>query len=366
MRKQAVAKVSTNSLCKGDDGMEDLSTAVLLQRILDDALLAGASDVHIHAQENDLIVQFRVDGILQNYVALQQNGDSIVRRIKALARMDITETRIPQDGSFHWESDKEECDVRVASLPTVDGEAVVLRLLIRAKAPLSFTDLGMTEMQSKLVLNLLESQTGLILVSGPTGAGKTTTLYAMMLQLSRFGRHVISIEDPVEMMVSECRQMEVRERIGVTFDTGLRSLLRQDPDAIMIGEIRDEQTARVALRAAMTGRLVLSTTHAKDVIGAAARLVEFGLSRALVGDVLCAVINQHLYPVQCLNCRGTDCITCRGTGYVAGRVAQFDGQPMTMSLSSLIASELPWSEVRARAASTPFLTNGSKLARDVG
>jgi general secretion pathway protein E len=350
---------------EGDDEVEDLSTAVLLGQFLDDALLAGASDVHLHAGQNHFTVQFRVSGALQKYMSMQQNGDSIVRRIKALAHMDVTEARIPQDGAFHWESDTNACDVRVASLPTVSGEAVVLRLLIKAKGPLSFTDLGMTEAQAKLVLNLLKDSTGLILVSGPTGAGKTTTLYAMMAQLARFGRHVVSIEDPVEMAIAECRQMEVRERIGVTFDAGLRSLLRQDPDAIMIGEIRDEQTARVAVRAAMTGRLVLSTTHAKDVVGAAARLVEFGLSRSLVGDVLAAVLNQHLFPMLCVDCKGAECKMCQGSGYLTSRTAEFDVYPMTTALSGLIASDLSWSDVRVRALSSISLS-ANKRQRVVG
>jgi general secretion pathway protein E len=355
--------------CEGDDEMEDLSTAVLLGQILDDALLRGASDVHLHAGKYRFSAEFRVSGVLQKYISLEQNVDSVIRRIKALAHMDVTETRIPQDGSFHWESEVNECDVRVASLPTVTGEAVVLRLLIKAKGPLSFTDLGMTEAQARLVLNMLKDSTGLILVSGSTGAGKTTTLYAMMTQLARYGRHVVSIEDPVEMMISECRQMEVRERIGVTFDAGLRSLLRQDPDAIMIGEIRDEQTARVAVRAAMTGRLVLSTTHARDVVGAAARLVEFGLSRSLVGDVLTAVINQKLQPLACVDCNGEECKSCHGTGYLATRAAKFDVYPMSATLSGLIASDLSWGEVRSRAtlAAIPGPgIPGIKRTRDAG
>ncbi len=346
--------------------MEDLSTAVLMQRILDDALLTGASDVHFHAAKNEMSIQFRVSGVLRNYLTMEGSGDFIIRRIKALAKMDITEMRLPQDGSFRWESDSNECDIRVASLPTVNGEAVVLRLMTRAKGPLSFADLGMSGAQEQLLLNLLEQSTGLILVAGSTGAGKTTTLYAMMLQLARWGRHVISIEDPVEMTVEECCQMEVRERIGVTFDIGLRSLLRQDPDAIMIGEIRDEQTARIALRAAMTGRLVLSTTHARDVVGAAARLVEFGLSRSLVADVLAAVVNQRLFSVNCKCCQGAKCSICHGTGKNPLRQAKFDLQPMSTALAGLIASELPWGEVRDKVASFRNPPIGSQQTRVVG
>ncbi len=344
--------------------MEDLSTAVLMQRILDDALLVNASDVHIHSRQHEMSVRYRVSGVLKTYLSMTQSGDSIIRRIKVLARMDITEKRIPQDGSFHWESDTNTCDIRVASLPTIDGEAVVLRLLIRTRAPLSFIDLGMTPIQEKQMLQLLSETSGLIVVSGPTGSGKTTTLYAMMLHLARLGRHVISIEDPVEMPLAECRQMEIHEQIGVTFDSGLRSLLRQDPDVIMIGEIRDDETARVALRAAMTGRLVLTTTHAKDVVGSAARLVEFGLSRALVADVLAAVVCQRLQPLLCEKCEGITCNGCGGTGYRNMREAIFDIQPMTAHLAGLIASELPWGEVRAKSGFA-FKQSG-KRTRDAG
>ncbi len=345
--------------------MGDLPTALLLQHILDDALSEGASDIHLQANDVQLSVHFRISGVLQLYQTLPYAGDSIVRRIKALAHMDIAETRIPQDGSFHWESDKGECDIRVASLPTVDGEAVVLRMLIHAKGPVSFTDLGMTKEQEQLVLKLLAQSTGLILVAGPTGAGKTTTLYAMMVQLSRLNRRVISIEDPVEMMIADCRQMEVHEQIGVTFSAGLRALLRQDPDVIMIGEIRDEETARVALRAAMTGRLVLSTTHANDVIGAAARLVEFGLSRTLVGDVLSAVISQKLLSIACVHCHGTGCRACDETGYTTTRCGVFEIQPMTGTLAGLITSNLSWGEVRQNITQGNITVLNHNRSRDV-
>ncbi|MCL6548766.1 MAG: Flp pilus assembly complex ATPase component TadA [Alicyclobacillus sp.] len=257
--------------------MEELSAAVLLGRILDDALARGSSDVHLHADRNHLTVHLRVSGRIEPYLRVPDLGPPVIRRIKALAKMDVAESRIPQDGSFRWHTDAADCDVRAAVIPTVAGETAVLRLLSRYREPVSFTDLGMTDSQAERMNAILQNTSGLILTAGPTGSGKTTTLYAMMVQLSRWGRHVVSIEDPVEMPLPDCQQVEVRERIGVTFDAGLRALLRHDPDVIKVGEIRDEQTARVALRAGMTGHLVLSTTHARDAAGAVARLLEFGV-----------------------------------------------------------------------------------------
>jgi general secretion pathway protein E len=321
--------------------MKDLSTAVLLQKVLDDAITYHATDVHLHGSREHLLIRFRVGGTVMDYLQTSESGEPMMRRIKALARMDVIENRLPQDGSFRWVTDRNSCDVRVATLPIVDGEAIVLRLLFANWVSESLTELGMTEKQADGVNKVLLSGTGLLLVAGPTGVGKTTTLYTMMAQLARMGKNVVSIEDPIERPLAECRQMEVRERLGITFEIGLKAILRHDPDAVMIGEIRDEATARVALRAALSGRLVLSTTHAKDVVGAAARLVDFGLSRSLVGDVLSAVVVQHLTrsPIQ-------------------GRLSELQTNPkgiidfevelMSPQLSAMLASEMTWGELRVR------------------
>ncbi|MBX5437607.1 MAG: Flp pilus assembly complex ATPase component TadA [Alicyclobacillaceae bacterium] len=304
--------------------MEELSAVVLLGRILDDALARGSSDVHLHAGLGDLTVHLRTAGHIEPYLHVKDLGASVIRRVKALAKMDVAESRVPQDGSFRWHTDAAECDVRAAVIPTVAGETAVLRLLSRRKEAISFTSLGMTEQQSAQLNRILQTGSGLVLAAGPTSSGKTTTLYAMMVQLARWGRHVVSIEDPVEMPLPDCQQVEVRERIGVTFDAGLRALLRHDPDVIMIGEIRDDQTARTALRASVTGHLVLSTTHAKDVAGAVQRLVGFGLPKSVVTDVLRAVVVQELRPRPCrAGCGGKACSRCRGTGVDPEREAVF-------------------------------------------
>lgn len=329
-----------------EEAMEDLSTAVLLQQILDDAISYHATDVHLHTSRTSLMVKFRVAGVVMDYLKIGETGEPILRRIKALARMDVVESRLPQDGSFRWVTDRESCDVRVATLPIVDGEAIVLRLLFSELRVNSLTDLGMTEAQSEAVSSVLMSGTGLLLVAGPTGVGKTTTLYTMMAQLARLGRNVVSIEDPVEKPLADCRQMEVRERLGITFELGLKAILRHDPDAVMIGEIRDEATARVALRAALSGRLVLSTTHAKDVIGAAARLVDFGLSRSLVGDVLTAVVVQYRATTSFMASQEMIDHASAADFHTANGRVKFIVECMTPQLSALLASDLNWAELR--------------------
>ncbi len=328
--------------------MEEVSAVLLLQNILNEALERRCSDVHLHSFRDELVVEFREQGQLTPFLQLQGQGQSVLRRVKALARMDVADSRFPQDGSFTWQSETMRCDIRAASLPTVSGEALVLRLFPEQREPLTFTKLGMTHEQAARVDQLLHHTTGLMLVAGPTGSGKTTTLYAMMLQLARWGRRIVSIEDPVEIPLPECQQMEVRERIGITFELGLKALLRQDPDAIMIGEIRDEQTARTALRAALTGHLVLSTTHARDIVTAAARLADFGVSRSLVGDVLRAVVVQELLAVTCNSCQGNGCKACDHTGYGRDRQALFSIYEMNDQFRSLFSSELSWADLRLK------------------
>ncbi|MCL6453171.1 MAG: Flp pilus assembly complex ATPase component TadA [Alicyclobacillus sp.] len=326
--------------------MEGYAVALLLQQVLDEALRRGASDVHLFTVQDRLVVQFRVGTTLEPYLQADDAGSSVIRRVKALAKMDVAETRLPQDGAFRWVTESLDAWVRAATLPTVHGEAMALRLLPSRREPLDFRLLGMTREQADTVNGLLTSRTGLVLVAGPTSSGKTTTLYAMMTQVARAGRRVISVEDPVEQVLDNCHQLEVRERIGITFDSGIKALLRHDPDVIMVGEIRDEPTAAAALRAAVTGHLVLSTTHAEDVIGAAARLADLGADRGLLAEVLQAVIVQSLHRVP-----STDNVSCDGTG--AHRAAQFDICLMTPEIRDWIGAGVPWSTIRHRLYAQP-------------
>ena len=326
--------------------MEESSASSFLEEILTEALATHCSDVHMQLGPQGLEISFRKPGQLTPYRKLGDSGGLIMRRAKALARMDITDARVPQDGSFVLNLASSSCDVRVAVIPTVQGESLVLRLLPNSDRFQEFSHLGMTAGQAAELDQILTASSGLVLVAGATGSGKTTTLYTMMHRLSKRGRNVVSIEDPVEAPLSSCRQMEVRERVGVTFEVGLRALLRQDPDVIMIGEIRDEVTAKVALRAALTGHLVLTTTHARDMVGAAARLVDFGLSRALLSDVLLAVIIQELHPQPCSICSGQGCTDCQGTGWGSDRQAVFAIQSLDTNQAALLSSNLSWSQVR--------------------
>ncbi|WP_051321797.1 GspE/PulE family protein [Alicyclobacillus contaminans] len=272
--------------------MEELSVVLFLQKMLDDALIRDCSDIHLYTAGTQLVVKFRRQGELTTYTRTEQFGADVVRRIKALARMDIADSRVPQDGAFHWESDTAECDVRVSTLPTIHGEAAVMRLFTQYKAPLDFSALGMTAPQARMVRQMLTQPSGLILVVGPTNSGKTTTLYAMVTDIARCGRKVVCIEDPVERSLEDCQQVQVRESVGITFDVGVRAVLRHDPDVLMIGEIRDGATASAAVRAALTGHLVLSTTHAKDPVGAFARLADLGVSRSALAEVTVGVVHQ--------------------------------------------------------------------------
>lgn len=322
--------------------MEDCTVVSLLQQILDDALSRRCSDVHLFTAGSHLTVQLRLAGQLIPYVELDEWGPTMMRRVKALAKMDVTESRTPQDGSFRWVNEVHAASVRVACLPTVDGEAVVLRLLPEQREPLDFSALGMTPEQSQTLHELLELHSGLLLVAGPTSSGKTTTLYTMMTQLARAGRRVVSIEDPVEQIVAACHQVEVHERLGITFESGLRALLRHDPDVIMVGEIRDGSTAETAMRASLTGHLVLSTTHADDLVGAVARLVDLGLAREMVGEAVRAVIVQRLSVshVDLRRSRSTDVTVLRE------RSGIFQIYQMTRELATLISSERSWASLR--------------------
>jgi general secretion pathway protein E len=316
--------------------MEELSAVLLLHKVLDEALEQRCSDVHIYTAKDQLIVKFRKHGRLETFLRTEQIGADVVRRVKALARMDVAEARLPQDGAFRWESETMQCDVRASTLPTIHGEAVVLRLFPEQKGPIDFSSLGMNDVQCRFVVDVLSNDAGMVMVTGPTNSGKTTTLYAMMLHLARAGRKVVSIEDPVERPLEDCQQVQVRETIGITFDVGLRAVLRHDPDVIMIGEIRDDKTARAAVRAALTGHLVLTTTHSNDAVGALIRLVEFGISRSLVADVVRGIVVQAFVHTE----------ASRDNPVVRERAPEFEVVRITPAVAQLLGSDTPWWSVR--------------------
>ncbi|HPT16100.1 MAG TPA: GspE/PulE family protein, partial [Kiritimatiellia bacterium] len=271
--------------------------------ILAQAVREGASDIHISPEAAHVQLRFRIDGKLREVPAPPKNLHlSIVSRIKILSQMDIAISRVPQDGRFTVKLDNREINVRVSTVPTTNGENIVLRLLDMGAFNYSMFDLGMSERDRELLAKVIEAPYGMILSTGPTGSGKTTTLYAMLKELNHPDVHIITVEDPVEYRVPKIRQIQLNAKAGMTFASSLRSILRQDPDIIMVGEIRDAETARIATQAALTGHRVLSTVHTNDAAGAITRLIDMGIEPFLVASVLLVSFAQRLVRKVCPHC----------------------------------------------------------------
>jgi type IV pilus assembly protein PilB len=268
------------------------------------AVRQHASDIHIEPQTHQVRVRYRIDGILYNAMTLPQHVHAaVVSRLKIMADIDIAERRLPQDGRIHLEIDKREIDIRVSTIPTIDGEKCVLRILDKSEGVLGLEKIGLLPENLRRFRSLIEKPHGIVLLTGPTGSGKTTTLYAIMNQLNSTKSNIIAIEDPVEYQIPGVNQVQVNPKAGLTFAKGLRSFLRQDPDVIMVGEIRDEETARIAIHAALTGHLVLSTLHTNDAPGALTRLIDMGIEPFLVASSVIGVIAQRLVRVLCDRCK---------------------------------------------------------------
>ena len=341
-------------------GAEEAPVVKLLQSVFEDAVQVNASDVHIEPQEGKVQIRFRIDGALNPQTdADSRIGPALVLRLKLMAGLDISEKRLPQDGRLNVIVRDQKIDVRMSSMPTQYGESVVLRLLNR-KATLQTLDrLGMPGDMLGRFRELLQRTAGMILVTGPTGSGKTTTLYAALAELNTVDRKILTVEDPVEYRVAGINQVQVNEKIDLTFARVLRSTLRQDPDVLLIGEIRDEETAQIGLRAALTGHLVFSTLHTKDAASTPIRLVDMGAPAYMVATSVHAVIAQRLVRLICESCteerapgghegrwleavvgpewskhkyrHGRGCSHCNGTGY-AGRTGVYEMLEMTPEL----------------------------------
>lgn len=276
----------------------------VVNEIIDSAFRLNASDIHIEPRKADIKIRMRIDGNLIEYMKLNQGAhQSLVTRIKILGNMDIAEKRLPQDGRFSITYKSREIDIRVSTIPTVLGEKLVLRILGGAEGILTKSQLGFTKSNEELYNKVINSVHGIILVCGPTGSGKTTTLYSMLNEISSNNLNTITIEDPVEYKIDGINQIQVNNRAGLTFAKGLRSILRQDPDIIMIGEIRDAETAEIAVRSSITGHKVLSTIHTNDSIGAIARLADMGVEKYLISSSLVGVIGQRLVKTLCKLCK---------------------------------------------------------------
>ncbi|MDB6096697.1 MAG: mshE [Francisellaceae bacterium] len=276
----------------------------LLDSIFEDAVQVGASDIHIEPDENFLRIRQRVDGVLQeNIIPGKEIISALALRIKLIARLNISEKRLPQDGRFNMKIKGKSIDVRVSTIPIRFGESVVMRLLDQSSGILRLSEIGMSPKILERMVYCIHRPNGLILVTGPTGSGKTTTLYAALSELNDKGKKIISVEDPVEYSISRINQVQVNPIIDLTFANVLRSVLRQDPDIVMIGEMRDEETVKIGLRAAMTGHLVLSTLHTNDSISTALRLLDMGAEGFLVGSAIKAIIAQRLVRKICISCK---------------------------------------------------------------
>ncbi|MHB8252219.1 MAG: GspE/PulE family protein [Acidiferrobacter sp.] len=313
------------------------------------AVEAGVSDIHLEPQERRFAVRFRIDGVLRERESPPKALErAMISRLKLLANMNIAERRIPQDGRFQAHVLGQDVDLRVATSPGLHGETLVIRLLTRRSGEVALGDLGLSAADETWLRATIAAPHGLVLVTGPTGSGKTTTLYCALKEMDATSRKIITLEDPIEYQLADAVQIAVRPDLGLSFAQGLRALVRQDPDVLMIGEIRDSETAAIAVQAALTGHLVLSTLHTNDALGAIARLQELGIAPTLLAASLKGVIAQRLVRRLCTACAkpaATDfpavlavgCSACDETGY-RGRIGLFETLAMTPTLLDLLGS----------------------------
>lgn len=293
-----------------------------LDRIIEEALALHISDIHFEPQEENLVVRGRLDGILQHLRYIPKNEqEKLLNRIKIASSLDIGERRIPQDGRWLWQHKERSVQMRVSTMPGIWGEIIVLRLVDVGATVLTCAGLGMTSEVEKYVRSMLTRPYGLFLIAGQTGSGKTSTLYTLLQELNTGYKNIVCLENPVERHLKGINQVEINERAGLTFAKGLRAVLRQDPDVIMVGEIRDKETAQLAVQAALTGHFVLSTIHTNTAAAAIERLVDIGVDDFLVKAVLVGVLSQRLVRRPCV-C-GSGCEACKQTGY-RGRVALYE------------------------------------------
>ena len=293
--------IETEDLLENED---DAPIIKLINAMLSEAIKEGASDIHIETFEKNLQIRFRVDGVLREILKPNRKLASLlVSRIKVMAKLDIAEKRIPQDGRISLRIGGRAVDVRVSTMPSSHGERVVLRLLDKNAARLNLSDLGMTDRNKKLFSQLIEKPHGIILVTGPTGSGKSTTLYAGLSQIDHNQRNILTVEDPIEFDIEGIGQTQVNTKVDMTFARGLRAILRQDPDVVMVGEIRDIETAEIAVQASLTGHLVLSTLHTNTAAGAITRLEDMGVEAFLLSSSLLGVLAQRLVRTLCIHCR---------------------------------------------------------------
>jgi type IV pilus assembly protein PilB len=373
---------------EADDGVSDVPLVRLVNSILFQAAEDGASDVHFEPQEDALVVRFRIDGVLQEMQRIPKRlMPGVTTRLKVLAKLDIAERRKPQDGriSLNAAAAGRMLDVRVATLPTVEGESLVMRLLDKSKKPPTLEELGLSDEMRDTLSEIVKRPTGALLVTGPTGSGKSTTLFAALNQISRPEINIITVEDPVEYRLPGINQVQINARAGLTFAAALRSILRSDPDVVMVGEIRDGETAKISIEAALTGHLVLSTLHTNDAPSALTRLNEMGVEPFLTGAAVTGVLAQRLARKLCSHCcemyqpsveemiaarvspdraaasdgmafyRKKGCPRCNQTGY-KGRIGVYQLLAMTEDLATLAASKASREDIERAAIASGMRT----------
>ena len=347
-----------------NDNINDAPTIRLVNSIIERAILERASDIHIEPKEKELQVRMRIDGVLRKILTIPKNlQNSVISRLKIMSGMDIAERRVPQDGRFNVKNKKREFDLRVNSLPTVYGEKIVARLLDKRAGYLTPDSIGLMGDNLKKYQRAIHCTSGVILIAGPTGSGKSSTMNTMISQLNTEEVNVVTLEDPVEYNIDGVNQVQINEKTGMDFANGLRAILRQDPDIIAVGEIRDGETAQISMRAAITGHVVLSTIHTNDAVGTIERLEDIGVEPYLIATALRAVISQRLVRRICPKCkksyeataeevrrlglstehkhifyRGEGCADCFNTGY-RGRIGVFEILEITPEIRPLISRQ---------------------------
>jgi type II secretory ATPase GspE/PulE/Tfp pilus assembly ATPase PilB-like protein len=362
--------------------VSDAPVVKALDLIVGEAIKVHASDIHIEPQEELVRIRYRIDGMLYDNMSLPLSAHArLISRIKVLADIDIADHR-PQDGQFSVKVRGQDVDIRVATVETIYGEMASMRILDKSFAALNLSQLGFLPESLDQYLRMLKTPLGMILVSGPTGSGKTTTLYASINSLDKVGRKVITIEDPVEYRFNKINQIQVNAKSGLTFATGLRSIMRHDPDVVLVGEIRDSDTAEIATQAALTGQMVLSSVHANDTVGAFLRLMDLGVGPFLISATLVGVVSQRMVRRVCPHCKqlvkaspeaqkayadeigeeraafyyGKGCNACANTGYL-GRVAVFEIMVMNQQLRSALISNASADQLREIARKSGLVTS---------
>jgi general secretion pathway protein E/type IV pilus assembly protein PilB len=335
---------------------DDAPVVNLLNSIFLEALSKRASDIHLESGREGSAIRYRIDGLLVEAGTIPHDrAIAVSARLKILANLNVLENRRPQDGHIDVETDEYSLDVRISIIPTIWGESIVLRLLARSDLPFTLDSLGFSAKHRKHLNDILKTPSGLVLVTGPTGSGKTTTLAAILRELNIKSTKIISIEDPVEYRIEGITQIQVNDELELTFDALLRRIFRQDPDIIMIGEIRDTETAELAVRAALTGHLVFATLHTNTALEAVYRLQNMGIPPYMVSAVLRTVIAQRLVRKICHACNTKGCASCSDTGY-AGRTAFAEIIPVTIELSDMIAGGIHIEKLRAYLQEKKFQT----------